>query len=108
MARKFTELEARMTSDRRARIKAQASEAMAEMLLAEIRKQVGLTQTDLADALGIKQPTLSRLETQGDMQISTLRRIIAALGGQLELVAHLPTGTVRLTQFDEELHAAAH
>lgn len=36
---------------------------------------------------------------------STLRRIIAALGGQLELVAHLPIGTVRLTQFDDDLRA---
>lgn len=108
MARKFSESEARLTPDRRARIKSQAREAMAEMLLAEIRKQVGLTQIDLADALGIKQPTLSRLEAQGDMQISTLRRIIAALGGQLELVAHLPTGTVRLTQFDEKMQATSH
>ncbi len=99
MPHKFDELRARMSPERRARIDAQAREMIAEMLLAEIRKQAGLTQTDLAEALGIKQPTLSKLEAQSDMQISTLRRIIAALGGDLELVAHLPGGTVRLTQF---------
>jgi transcriptional regulator with XRE-family HTH domain len=104
MARKFTELQARMSPDRRDRIQAQVREAMTEMLLAEIRKRAGLTQNDLADALGIKQPSLSRLEAQDDMQISTLRRIITALGGSLELVAHLPGGTVRLTQFDQDVY----
>ena len=69
---------------------------MAEMLLAEIRKSVGLTQEDLAVQLGIKQPTLSKLESQDDMQISTLRRLIEALGGKLELIAHLPRGDIRI------------
>lgn len=72
---------------------------MAEMLLAEVRKAVGFTQADLAAALGIKQPTLSRLESQDDMQISTLRRLIQALGGELEIIAHLPGGDIRLSQF---------
>jgi len=56
---------------------------------------------ELAASLGIKQPTLSRIESQGDMQISTLRRVIEALGGKLEIIAHLPTGDVRLSQFQE-------
>lgn len=99
MARKFKELEAKMSPQRRARVEAMAHDAMAEMLLAEIRRQTGLTQMELADALGIKQPSLSKLESQDDMQISTLRRIIKALGGELELIANLPGGTVKLCQF---------
>jgi transcriptional regulator with XRE-family HTH domain len=74
---------------------------MAEMLLAEIRKSVGLTQEDLAAQLGIKQPTLSKLESQDDIQVSTLRRLIRALGGELELIAHLPGGDIRIRQFNE-------
>jgi len=101
MARNFKELEAKMSPRRRARIEAMARDQMAEMLLAEIRRQAGLTQTDLAQMLGIQQPSLSKLEAQEDMQISTLRRIIGALGGELELIAKLPGGTVRLTQFDD-------
>jgi predicted transcriptional regulator len=69
---------------------------MAEMLLSEVRQLVGLTQEDLAKKLGVKQPTLSRLESQEDMHISTLRRLIEALGGTLEIVAHLPTGAIRI------------
>jgi len=37
------------------------------------------------------------------MQIGTLRRIIEALGGELELIAHLPGGDVRLSQFQRNV-----
>lgn len=101
MARNFSELEAKMPPESRARAKARAKELMADMLLSEIRKAVGLTQEELAETLGIKQPTLSRLESQGDMQISTLRRLIHALGGELEIIARLPGGVIRLSQFED-------
>jgi predicted transcriptional regulator len=76
-----------------------AKEMMAEMLLAEIRKSVGLTQEELAETLGITQPSLSKLENQDDMQVSTLRRLIEALGGRLEIIAHMPRGDIRVGQF---------
>jgi DNA-binding XRE family transcriptional regulator len=101
MARNFRELEAKMPPESLARAKSRAKEMVAEMLLAEIRKTVGLTQEQLASSLGIKQPTLSRLESQTDMQISTLRHLVEALGGQLEIVVHLPGGDIRLTQFND-------
>lgn len=101
MARDFKELEQKMPPESLARAKARAKEMMAEMLLAEIRKSVGLTQQDLAAQLGVKQPTLSKLESQDDMQVSTLRRLIHALGGELELIAHLPGGDIRIRQFSE-------
>jgi len=72
---------------------------LTEMLLSEIRRLAGLTQEQLAASLGVKQPTLSQLESQDDMQISTLRRIVEKLGGELEIIATLPTGRVALSQF---------
>ena len=101
MARNFKELEAAMRPESLARAKARAKEMMAEMLLSEIRRAVGLTQEELAASLGIRQPSLSRLESQDDMQISTLRRLVAALGGELEIIAHLPGGAIRITQFHD-------
>ncbi len=106
MARKFEELRSRMSPQRQARIEQNAREMMVEMLLAEIRKEAGLTQVDLAEELGIKQPSLSKLEAQEDMQISTLRRIIQALGGELELVARMPRGDIRLSQFRDDKQTA--
>ena len=74
-------------------------------LRGEIRKRVGLTQNKLADKLGIKQPTLSRLESQDDMYVSTLRRLIEALGGKMEIVVHLPGEAIRLQQLEESASA---
>jgi len=102
MTRNFKELEAQMAPERVARAEMKAKEIMADMLLAQIRKQMGLTQKQLANALNIKQPTLSKIESQQDMQIGTLSRIIEALGGELELIAHLPGGDVRLSQFRQK------
>jgi transcriptional regulator with XRE-family HTH domain len=96
MARNFKELEAKMRPEVRGRAKAGAKE-----MLAEVRQAAGLTQEQLAAALGIKQPSLSRLESQHDMQVSTLARLVKALGGELELIAHLPGGTIRIRQFED-------
>jgi DNA-binding XRE family transcriptional regulator len=101
MTRNFRELEAKMRPEAQARVKARAREAMAEMLLSQIRQAAGLTQEEVASRLGIKQPTLSRIESQGDMQLSTLQRLVGALGGELEIIAHLPGRDVRIRQFTE-------
>jgi hypothetical protein len=50
----------------------------------------------LAKVLGIKQPTLSKLENQTDIQVSTLQRIVDALGGKLDVVARFPKGSVKI------------
>jgi DNA-binding XRE family transcriptional regulator len=89
----------RLPPDRRARIGWGVHEDLAEMLLSEVRNLAGLTQTQLAASLDIKQPTLSQLDSQSDMQISTLRRIVEALGGELEIIATLPTARISLSQF---------
>lgn len=100
MAKNFRELEAKMGPERTARAKARANEIMAEMLLAEIRQAEGLTQEELATILGVKQPSLSRMESQDDMQVSTLQRLVQALGGELEIIAHMPNGAIRIRQFE--------
>ena len=100
MARTFDELVQRTTTKQtRARASARTRELLGEWLLSEVRKWSGKSQRQLAEALGIKQPSLSKLEKQSDMQISTLRRIVTALGGELEVLARFPGGTVKIEQF---------
>ena len=72
------------------------------MPLKELRRLAGKTQVELARSMGIAQPTLSRLEVQADMQISTLRRLVAALGGKLEIVAVVGGEKVALDGSGEE------
>jgi transcriptional regulator with XRE-family HTH domain len=94
-----------MAPEARVRAEARTKDMIAEMLLTEIRQLVGLTQEDVAKKLGIKQPTLSKLESQDDMYISTLRRLVEALGGKLEMVVHLPAGDIRIQQFEKSASA---
>ena len=102
MAKSFDELVTRTTTKKtRQRAAARTRELLGELLLSEIRERAGKSQRQVADALGIKQPSLSKLEKQTDMQISTLRRIVNALGGQLEVSARFPAGTVKIEPFNE-------
>lgn len=98
--RNINVLRAKMGPQRVARAKARAKEMQAEMLLAELRKLEGVTQVELAEKLGIRQSAVSQLEQQDDMQISTLQRLVKALGGVLEITVRLPGGKYRLGQFN--------
>jgi DNA-binding transcriptional regulator YiaG len=81
-----------MTAESRARVDARVRETLATLPLSEIRRAIGLTQIDLAESLEIGQGTVSKLERQSDMYISTLRRYVEALGGTLHLTAEFPDG----------------
>jgi plasmid maintenance system antidote protein VapI len=101
MAKSFDDLVKRTTTKRtRAKAARRAQELLGELLLSEIRQLSGKSQRQVADALGMKQPSLSKLERQSDMQVSTLRKIVRALGGELEVLAKFPKGTVKIDQFD--------
>jgi transcriptional regulator with XRE-family HTH domain len=101
MAKSFDDLVKRTTT-KKTQVKAarRASALLGELLLSEMRQLTGKTQRQVAGVLGIKQPSLSKLEKQNDMQISTLRKIVKALGGELEVLARFPKGTVKIEQFE--------
>jgi transcriptional regulator with XRE-family HTH domain len=101
MARKFKELLDRMTPERRASIKAGANRLRAEMALDELREARALTQEQLAEVLGVRQSTVSKMERRTDMYLSSLRKIIQAMGGDLEVRAIFPSGPVQIKQFRE-------
>jgi DNA-binding XRE family transcriptional regulator len=96
----FNTLRNNLSPESRSRVKAKVRAMQVEMLLSELRKHAQLTQAEVAEALGVKQPTLSQIESQEDMQISTLARLVHALGGELDIAVEMPgLGRVRLTQF---------
>lgn len=92
----YQKLRDRLTPEQRAQARAEAGQMMAEMLLSELRKFVGMTQEQLAEKLGITQPSLSKLENQNDMLVDTMRRLIEAMGGEMEIVARMPAGEIRV------------
>lgn len=64
--------------------------------LGGLRRLLGLSQVALAGRLGVSQPQVAQLENQADMHLGTLRRHIAALGGDLELVVRLPEQRIEI------------
>jgi transcriptional regulator with XRE-family HTH domain len=80
-----------ISPERRARIDARAASLIAEeMTLRELRLARKLTQVKMAKELGITQDGVSRLEKRTDLLLSTLRKSVEAMGGQLSLVAEFP------------------
>ena len=101
-ARNFKELQAKMSPERRAESEALARKMLAEMPLDELRAARHLTQEHLASLLRIKQASVSKMERRADMYIGTLAKFIQAMGGELEIRANFPDGSVRITQFSQD------
>ena len=101
MTKKFSELRAKMSSEAHERSDAKAQVMLAEMPLNELRQARGLSQKMLAEVLHVQQPSIAKLEKRTDMYISTLRSHIEAMGGELEVVAKFPDGSIKIRNFSE-------
>ncbi|WP_424536055.1 helix-turn-helix domain-containing protein [Sphaerisporangium viridialbum] len=55
--------------------------------LAEARQKLGLRQEDVAQAMGVSQARISQIENGVISEVATLAAYVAALGGQLKIVA---------------------
>ena len=101
MAKKWETLRAGMSPERRDANRAAAQQVMAEMPLEELRSARNITQTHLASLLQITQASVSKMEKRTDMYVSTLAEFIRAMGGELEIRAVFPEGTVRIRKFGD-------
>lgn len=91
MARSINEIIAELPPERQAEIEARYQVLKQEVEgLREMRQLAGKAQEDIATALNIKQPSVSKIEKQADMYLSTLRSYVEAIGGKLELTVKLP------------------
>ncbi len=97
----FAELRARMTPEARAAAEAAAVQLDAEMDLAEVRRAMKLSQEELGQTLQINQGSVAKIEKRADMYVSTLRRFIEAMGGELEIVARFADHSVKIRNFSD-------
>jgi DNA-binding Xre family transcriptional regulator len=67
--------------------------------LAELRQSRGLSQAELAERVGVKQANISRIEGREDLKISTLAKVVEAMGATLSIRARFPDGTERELEF---------
>ncbi|MFL5044661.1 MAG: XRE family transcriptional regulator [Xanthobacteraceae bacterium] len=105
MGRTLNEMIDALPKQRRERIDVRYRELKDEVeSLSELRKAAGKAQADIAATLKIKQPSVSKIERQTDMYLSTLRSYVEAVGGKLDLVVRLPAHrAIRLHRLGEVL-----
>lgn len=101
MARKFSDLRAKMSPESRARVDARVVAALQQLPLLELRKARSLSQQKLAEALDTTQGEVSKIEHRTDLYLSTLRNYIEAMGGELDIIARFKDGAVRISTFQD-------
>ena len=91
MSKNVNDIIRTLSSAQQKKVEARAAELIAEeMTLQELRRARKLTQVSVAKALGITQDSVSRLEKRSDILLSTLRKTVQVMGGNLSLVAEFP------------------
>jgi transcriptional regulator with XRE-family HTH domain len=81
----------KLNSIQRKKVEGRAAELIAEeMSLRDLRKARRLTQVRVAKVLGVTQDSVSRLEKRSDLLLSTLRKTVKAMGGDVRIVAEFP------------------
>ncbi len=102
MAKKWQNLlDRHLTPEQQAAVRERALAEIAAMPLAELRKARELTQETMAELMERDQSSVSALEKRTDAYVSTLRRYIEAMGGELQVVARFPEGDIVIDQFAE-------
>ncbi len=89
----YKDLLAKESPEMLARVAERVEEASLRIALSMLRDELNISQTELAAMMGIKQPSVARMEQpDNDPRLSTLKRYVQALGGELSLDVTLPTG----------------
>ncbi|EEK5251080.1 helix-turn-helix domain-containing protein, partial [Salmonella enterica subsp. enterica serovar Infantis] len=88
--RTLDEVIASRSPESQARIKEMADEMILEVGLQMMREELQLSQKQVAEAMGISQPAVTKLEQRGnDLKLATLKRYVEAMGGKLSLDVEL-------------------
>lgn len=108
MGRRLEDVIAAVPEERRQRIEMRFQQLRDEVKsLGELRRAAGKAQAQIASALKIKQPSVSKIEKQADMYLSTLKSYVEAIGGQLDLIVRLPSrGPLRIERLGDVTEAA--
>jgi transcriptional regulator with XRE-family HTH domain len=97
MTKSFDKLRRKMPRVRQASARARTDAMIVQLALAELRRNFGVTQQQLAELLDIQQAAVSRIERRDDVLLSSLAAYVHALGGELEVAARFGDRHLRLS-----------
>ena len=96
----WSKIRDKMPSEQRQRVAERVKDIKIGMLIAELREEHGMTQQEVANKLGISQPGVSQMEAGEEIQLSTLRKLVGTMGG--EVILHMPNRDISLTHLTNE------
>lgn len=99
----FSELRSRMSPEAKERAELLATTLRLQMMLAELRREAGVSRKEMAEKLSVQQGSVAKIERRSDMLVSSVRRFVEAVGGELEIVARIKGRAVRIVNFDAPL-----
>ncbi|MBC8948497.1 MULTISPECIES: helix-turn-helix domain-containing protein [Xenorhabdus] len=89
----YRKLLAQESPEMQARVEKRVEQVSIKLALSQLRDELDMSQAELAAAMGVQQPSIARMENiDHDPRLSTLKRYVAALGGELSIDVTLPTG----------------
>ena len=95
----FKTLTSEFTPERRKNVEDAKAHLREEMTLGELRQARRLTQETMGETLHVGQPSIAKIEKRTDMYVGNLRRFIKAMGGELDIIARFPEGSVKIGNF---------
>lgn len=101
MAKKFADLLAALPEERQRRINADTDALLREIALSNLRNARDMSLAQLEENLGIKKQNVADMEKRTDIYISTFRKLIESMGGELDIVARFPNGDISIKTFSE-------
>jgi len=100
MTTNFKDFYKDIPEERKSKIENRVEKELRSIQLSEVRNLVEMTQKDLAQKIDVSQAAISKMENQKDLNVSTLRKLIEAVGGKLDVIVRLPDKpAVRLETF---------
>lgn len=94
--RAIREERSKLSQARAAEVDDAVAREVLELSLRDLRAECGFTQQQVAEALEMAQGAFSRLERRDDHLVSTLRKVVKALGGELEVTARFADKHVKI------------
>lgn len=90
--RTWREYKASLPEAEQLEIERQAQELILTCRLEQLRKARKVSQRQLAEAVGVSQPAIAKMEREKDMKLSTLKRLAEGMGGVLKVEFEFPEG----------------
>jgi hypothetical protein len=105
MAHAWKSLKHKASPEKRAAVKREALAELDRIGFSKLRQARHQTQVAVAEKLGIPQGSVSRMERQQDILLSTLGEYVKALGGRLEMRVVFPEASFELEPLSEKKSA---